>query len=155
MGQPSEKGLYLDIEGAYNYLLSKGIPAERIIGFGKSLGGAAVIDLASKNKLAGFITSSTFTSSKDMAKIIYPYLPYWIFSSRIDSLTKIKSITIPKLIIHSIDDDLVPYRIGEKLYQNAASPKEFAQIHGDHNNGFFESEAIVKEKIADFLKRLP
>lgn len=154
-GRPDEKGLYLDAQSAYNYLLSRGIRPEQIIGFGKSLGGAVIIDLAAKNKLAGLIVSGTFSSAKDMAKTVYPFLPYWVFSSRIDSLSKIKTLTIPKLIIHSIDDEMVPYKLGEKLYAAAAEPKEFAQIHGDHNNCFLDSAPILKEKITGFLTRLP
>lgn len=153
-GRPSEKGLYQDVQGAYNYLLSRKIASEQIIGYGESLGGAVIIELASKNRLAALIIDSTLSNAKDMAKIIYPLLPYWIFSSRLDSTNKIKSIMIPKLIIHSINDEIVPYKLGKKLYENAPEPKELLQIHGGHNTCFFESESILKEEIADFLKRL-
>lgn len=153
-GKPSEKGMYLDIQGAYDYLLSRKISPEQIIGYGESIGGAVIIDLASKNRLGGLITDSTLSSSKDMIKIIYPFLPYWIFSSRLDSLNKIKSINIPKLIIHSVNDEIVPYKLGQKLFEFAHEPKEFLRIRGGHNSCFFESETVLKEKIADFLNRL-
>lgn len=154
-GRPSEKGLYLDAQAAYDYLVSRKISPEQIIGFGKSLGGAVIIDLAYKNKLAALIISSAFSNGKDMAKIVYPFLPYWIFTSRFDSLNKIKSVSVPKLIIHSIDDEMIPYKLGEELYQGAAQPKEFLQIRGDHNSCFFISQEILKEKIADFIAGLP
>lgn len=153
-GKPSEKGMYLDVQGAYDYLLSRKISPEQIIGYGESIGGAISIDLASKNRLGGLITDSTLSSSKDMIKIIYPFLPYWIFSSRLDSINKIKSIKIPKLIIHSVNDEIVSYKLGQRLFENADDPKEFLQIHGGHNSCFFESEVILKEKIANFLNRL-
>lgn len=153
-GRPSEKGLYCDVQGAYNYLLSRKIMPEQIIGYGESIGGAVVIDLASKHRLRGLIVDSAISNAKDMVKIIYPFLPYWVFSSRWDSVNKIKSITIPKLIIHSINDEIVPYKLGRKLYEFAVEPKEFLQIRGGHNSCFFESEQILKEKISDFLKRL-
>lgn len=154
-GSPSEKGLYKDAQGAYNYLLSIGIKPENIIGYGESLGGSAIIDLAVNNKLAALITDSAISKAQDMAKIIYPFLPYWIFSVRLDSATKIKSITTPKLMIHSINDEIVPYRLGEKLYENAPQPKEFLKIHGGHNSSFFESGPVLKTKIAEFIKKLP
>lgn len=153
-GRPSEEGLYRDVQAAYKYLLSRGIKPEQIVGYGESIGGAVIIDLASQHKLKGLIIDSTMTNAKDMVKVIYPFLPYWIFATRWDSLNKIKSLTVPKLIIHSINDEIVPYKLGRKLYENASEPKEFFQIHGGHNSGFFESEAILKEKIADFLQRL-
>jgi fermentation-respiration switch protein FrsA (DUF1100 family) len=153
-GRPSEKGLYLDAQGAYNYLLSRGISFEQIIGYGESIGGAAIIDLAAKNKIKALISDSAPSSAKDMVEVIYPYLPYWVFSLRLDSLSKIKTIKAPKLIIHSVNDEIVPFKLGKKLYDYAAQPKEFLQIRGGHNSSFFESEALLKEKIADFLKRL-
>ncbi|MDD5156322.1 MAG: alpha/beta hydrolase [Candidatus Omnitrophica bacterium] len=152
---PSEKGLYEDAQGAYNYLLSTGVRPQDIIGYGESLGGSAIIDLASRNKLAALITDSAISSAKDMVKVIYPFLPYWVFSVRLDSVDKIKSITIPKLIIHSSNDEIVPYQLGEKLYEAAPQPKEFLKIHGGHNSGFFESEPLLKTKIAAFIKGLP
>lgn len=153
-GMPSEKGLYLDVQGAYHYLLLRNIKPEQIIGYGESLGGAVIIDLARKNKLRGLIVDSTVSNAKDMVKIIYPFLPYQVFSSRWDSINKIKLISVPKLVIHSINDEIVPYKLGRKLFESAPEPKEFLQIQGGHNSCFFESEAILKEKIANFLKRL-
>jgi len=168
-GAPSEKGLYNDVQGAYNYLLSRKdrpsptfegkalsrkIAPGQIIGYGESIGGAVIIDLASKDRLAALIIDSSISNAKDMVKIIYPFLPYWVLSSRWDSVNKIKSITIPKLIIHSINDEIVPYRLGRRLFESAPQPKEFLQIRGGHNSCFFESEGILKEKIADFLKGL-
>lgn len=154
-GRPSERGLYLDTQAAYDYLLSRGIPKEQIIGYGESLGGASIIDLAAKNKLKALIVESTFTTAKEMAKIIYPFLPSGVVSIRLDSLSKIKSINIPKLLIHSVDDEITPYRLGKKLFDNACQPKEFLPIRGAHNSAFFESQGILKEKITDFIKRLP
>ena len=154
-GAPSERGIYRDAKSAYDYLLSRKIKPEQIIGYGESIGGAVVIDLGYKNKMAGLIIDSAFSHAKDMAKIIYPFLPYWIFSSRFDSIGKIKSIKTPKLIIHSINDEIVPYKLGRKLYEAAAEPKEFLEVHGGHNSNFFESETIYREKIKDFVNKLP
>lgn len=153
-GRPSEKGFYLDIAAAYEYLVSQGIARENIIGYGESLGGAVIIDLAVKNAMAALIIDSSFTSAKDMIKFIYPFLPYWAFVSRFDSAYKIKTIGIPKLIIHSSNDEIVPFRLGRKLYDEAARPKEFLEIRGAHNSNFFESEDILKENIGNFIKRL-
>lgn len=153
-GRPSEKAVYVDVKGAYDYLLSRTIPPEQIIGYGESIGTAVIIDLAVKHKMRGLIIDSAMSSAKDMVKTIYPFLPYWVFSSRFDSENKIKAISIPKLIIHSINDEIVPFRLGKKLYDNAPKPKEFLQIHGGHNSCFFESEGILREKIADFLTRI-
>lgn len=151
-GSPSEEGIYKDVKGAYDYLLSRRIRPATIIGYGESLGGAVITDLALKEKLAGLITDSSITSVKDMVKKIYPFLPYWLFASRLDAESKIKSIAAPKLIIHSINDEIVPYAQGLKLFKAAAKPKEFLKIHGGHNSGFYECEDILKDKIGNFIR---
>lgn len=153
-GRPSEKGLYIDTKSAYDYLLSRTIIPEKLIGYGESLGGTFIIALALRNKMRALIVDSAFTSAADMVKHLYHFLPAWFFASRLDSLSKIKLINIPKLIIHSLNDEIVPYKLGQKLYNAAGQPKEFLQIHGGHNSCFFESESILREKIADFLKRI-
>jgi fermentation-respiration switch protein FrsA (DUF1100 family) len=154
-GRPSESGIYRDAQAAYDYLLSRKIPAERIIAYGESIGGAVAIDLASKNKVAALIVGDTMTSAKDMVREIFIIVPYWIFSSRFDSLSKIQKITVPKLMVHSINDEIVPYSLGRKLYNAAPEPKEFVKIRGGHNSCFFESNDIIREKITEFIKRLP
>jgi fermentation-respiration switch protein FrsA (DUF1100 family) len=153
-GNPSERNLYLDAKSAYDYLLSRGIKENQIIGYGESLGSAVIIDVAYRNKMRALIVEGGFSSGKDMAAHAFPFLPYWVFSIRLDSAGKIKSIDIPKLIIHSINDEIVPYRLARKLFEAAAEPKEFLQVSGGHNTCFYDSEAFLKEKVADFLNRI-
>lgn len=153
-GSPSEGGLYIDTKAAYDYLLSRSIPENQIIGFGESLGSAFIIDLAFRYKMRALIVEGSFSNAKDMARSAYPYLPYWLFSLRLDSESKIKSIKITKLIIHSLNDEIVPYKLGRKLYDAAVEPKEFLQIHGGHNSCFYDSEGLLRQKLADFLNRL-
>lgn len=153
-GKPYEKGLYLDAQAAYDYLLSKNISIPQIIGYGESLGGAVIVDLACKNKMQALILEGTFSSIKDMVEKTFPLLPYWIFSSRFDSTIKIKSLNIPKFIIHSINDEIVPYEIGAKLYEAAALPKEMLKVHGGHNSCFYESENLIREKVSGFIDNL-
>jgi len=153
-GAPSEKGLYLDTQAAYDYLLSMGIKPEGIIGYGESLGGSAIVNLAYHNKLSALIVDSAISSERDLVDAVYPFIPYWIFASRLDSVSRIKSIAVPKLIIHSVNDEIVPYSMGKRLYANAAPPKEFLEIRGSHNSCFFECKPQIKEKVAAFLKNL-
>jgi hypothetical protein len=153
-GRPSERGLYKDAEAAYRYLLSRGINSNQLIGYGESIGGAVIVDLASKEEMKAIILDSTLTSVKDMIKYAYPFVPYWLFSSRFDSEAKIKSIKIHKLIIHSLNDEIVPFQLGKKLYEVSPEPKDFLQIQGGHNSNFYESEELLRKKIGDFIERL-
>jgi len=153
-GDPSENGFYKDASAAYNYLIAKNISPERIVGYGESIGGAVIINLASQYKLKAIIVEGTFSSAKDMFKMASPFMPYWLFASRVDSLEKVKTLKTPKLFIHSIDDEIVPYPLGLKLYNAALPPKEFLQIRGGHNSAFFGTEVLLKRRIADFLNQL-
>ncbi len=153
-GRPSEKGLYLDTRAAYEYLVSRGIRQEEIIGYGESIGSAAIIDLASTQPIAALITEGAFSSGKDMARNAFPFLPYWIFSLRLDSERKIKSVKIHKLLIHSLNDEIVPFEMGSKLYNAAPEPKEFLKVQGGHNSCFFDSQELLKEKMSEFLAKV-
>lgn len=154
-GSPSENGLYLDAEVVYDYLINvKNIPPQKTIVFGESLGSAVAVDLAYKHDLAGVIVEGGFTSVKDMAKRIFPFIPAFIYASKFDSLEKIKNIKSPKLIFHSVDDEIVPFEFGEKLFHTAAKPKEFVKIRGGHNDAFFISQEVVVSKIDEFISRI-
>jgi len=154
-GTPSEPGLYKDVAAAYNYLVTgRKISGDNNILYGESIGGAVAIDLARKVKVRALITEETFTSIKDMAKIAYPFLPYFIFSSRFDCVSKIKEVTCPKLIIHSTDDEIVPFYLGEKLFNAAKPPKKLLRIKGSHNTAFLDSKEQFTEGIKSFLDSL-
>lgn len=154
-GVPSESGLYLDADAAYNYLTRKiGISKPGLIIYGESIGGAVAIDLARKRSVSALITEETFTSIKDMSGMAYPFLPYFIFSSRFDAISKIRNVSCPKLMIHSIDDEIVPFHLGEKLYDAARPPKKFLKLRGGHNTAFLESEEQFREGIKSFLDDL-
>jgi fermentation-respiration switch protein FrsA (DUF1100 family) len=154
-GNPSERGLYQDALFAYRYLLSqRGIDAEKIVIYGKSIGANVAVDLASRVKAAVLISESGFSSAYDMGRKLFPYLPIkWIITVKFDAQNKIRNITIPKLIIHSEEDEIVPFKLGRKLFEAAAQPKEFYPMKGTHNEAvlMFKDEYIAR--LNDFLNR--
>ncbi len=152
-GHPTEKGIYLDAQGAYDYLLTrKDIDHSRIVAYGASLGGVVMVDLATKRKLAALIVESTLTSAKDMARRIYPFLPTFMMGIQLDTISKIGHIAIPKLFIHSKEDRTVPFSMGKKLYQTACDPKIFLLSYGGHNDGILINDARVRNGFSQFLK---
>jgi fermentation-respiration switch protein FrsA (DUF1100 family) len=154
-GQPSEKGLYQDLRAAHSYVVAEEkVPARDIILYGESIGGAVAIDLARRSEEGALITEDTFTSVKDMAGMAFPLVPNFIFSSKYDSLSKIKDVACPKLIIHSIDDEIVPFRQGEKLYAAAKEPKRFLKLRGSHNTAFMESDKEYVEGLKEFINKI-
>ncbi|MCX7927629.1 MAG: alpha/beta hydrolase [Candidatus Omnitrophica bacterium] len=154
-GSPSELGTYLDAIAAYEYLVkTKRIPPEKIVLYGKSLGAAVAIDLASKVKAGALISESGFSSIVNLAKDIYKFIPLWLFvTQKYDSLKKVGTITMPKLFIHSKNDEIVPFKHAQMLFTAAKEPKELYVMQGGHNDAFYIYNQECMLKISDFLKR--
>jgi uncharacterized protein len=154
-GVPSEQGLYKDINAAYGYLVEhRGISPGDIILYGESIGGGVVIELARAKPVGALIAEAAFTSVKDMARMAFPLVPHVVFASRFDNLDKIEGIKCPKLIIHSVDDEIVPFAQGQRLFAAAAAPKTFLELRGGHNTAFWDSEEEYKSGIRDFIASL-
>lgn len=71
-----------------------------------------------------------------------------------DSLGKIKNIKVPKLFLHSAGDEVIPIKLGKKLYQAALEPKYFVEVSGDHNDIYFDSKGKYLLSIIAFLDKL-
>lgn len=154
-GRPSEKGIYTDAQTSYDYLKATlKIPANRIILFGESLGTAVAVHLAEKNQVRAIILAGGFTSAAQLSRRVYPFLPTFFLTSRFDSLSVIDKIQVPKLFIHSVNDEIVPFDMGLKLFQAAAAPKEFFEIHGGHNDAFVTDRENLKKRMHAFFESL-
>lgn len=157
-GRPSEKGLYKDAKAAYKYLTKElNTNKDKIIIYGNSIGGNVAIDLASKVEAGALISNSAFTSAVDMGKRIYFFLPVkllqWLISIEYDAKRKIENINIPKLIIHSKDDEIIPYEQGKTLYKTAPEPKDFFKMRGGHNEAFWLQKDEYSNRIENFVKK--
>lgn len=154
-GRLTEEGFYLDANAAYNYLVNiRRIRPEEIILYGESLGAAVVIDLAAKVKVSSLIVEGAFSGGRDMAVKIYPFLPAFLFSNKFNSLKKIKKVKAPKLFIHSINDEIVPFALANKLYQAASGPKELIELIGSHNTAFLDAKEKYVSSIRLFIEKL-
>lgn len=134
-GEPSEAGLYADAEAAYRHLVARGERAERIILLGESLGGGPAVELASRLPVGGVILMGPFTGARDMASRVMPLLPVrWFMRTRFDNLARIGSVEAPVRIIHSRDDEIVPYEMAERLFAAAREPKTLVTLEGAGHN---------------------
>lgn len=140
-GRPSEQGTYLDAEAAWRYLVEEWqVPAGRMFFFGRSLGGAVATYLAQVHPPRALILESTFTSAPDIAAHHLPFVPARpLVRFRYDTLARLPGINCPVLVVHSPDDEVIPYSHGRRLFAAAPEPKEFLEIHGGHNEGFLVS----------------
>lgn len=155
-GKPSEQRCYADIEAMWRYLTqARAIPPEKIVLFGRSLGGGATAHLAARVKPAAVVLESTFTSMPEAAHAAFPWFPAkWIVRHQFPNAENVKKISAPLLIVHSRQDDVIPFRHGETLFRNTNEPKTFLEISGVHNNGFVTSETLYRQGWEDFLAPL-
>ena len=155
-GEPSEKGLYQSATAAWQYLVSdKKINPENIIIFGRSLGGAVAVDLASRVKAGGVVLESTFSSVRDVVDIAFPILSDFIYLRySFNSFHKIKKVAAPVLVVHSPDDRVIPFVTGQKLFSAVKSEKKFLQIEGGHNDGFMQSIKPYMRTLRSFIYSL-
>lgn len=157
-GKPTEQGTYLDASAAYKWLIKeKKIKREDMIIFGRSLGGSIAAELAGKVEAASLVVESSFTSYVAMGKKFYWYMPVkWFARYRYNTLEYIKAVKCPVMVIHSPDDDIIPFEFGRQLYIAADEPKKFVEISGGHNDGFLVSAELYKSewlKWLDFLEK--
>ena len=139
-GKPSEKGVYSDGEGALAYLRSReDIDHDRLVLFGRSLGGCVVAELATRNRTKGVIIESSFTSVDAMSAHTRPTLTRFIptrllVRSRFDSISKMPRIHSPVMIVHGDRDVTVPIHMGRELFEAANEPKRFYEIKGANHD---------------------
>jgi hypothetical protein len=155
-GKPSEQGTYFDARAAYDWLVNeKQTRPETIIAFGRSLGGTVAAELAGKVKVGSLVVESAFTSYVAIGRKFYWYMPVkWFARYSYDTLAYIKKVQCPVLVIHSADDEIIPFEFGRQLYAVANEPKEFIEISGRHNDGFLISADAYKAGWLNWLKFL-
>jgi len=153
-GSPSETGTYRDARAAWDWLLARGVAPGRIVVFGRSLGGAVGAWLAAQPDVrpAGLIVESCFTSGVDMARRLYPWLPArWITRLKYPARDYVAAAESPVMVIHSRDDEIIPFDMGRALFDAAPQPKIFFELRGDHSAGFWLSRDRYVPALETFL----
>ena len=158
-GSPSEGATRADARAAFDWLArGRGMEPDRIVLFGRSLGGAVAAGLAAELAAegvqpAGIILESTFTSVGDMGAAMYPWFPVRrLVRDRYDSREALAGLRIPALFGHSPDDDVVPFALGRDLYESYGGPKTFLPMRGGHNRGYAAMGAAYTEPLGRFLR---
>ena len=154
-GKPSEAGTYRDVDAAWHYLLDeRRLAPQGIVIAGRSLGAAVAADLASRTAPAAVVLESAFMSVPAMAAEIYPWLPSRLPGLyRYDNQAKLARITRPLLIVHSRDDEIVPFAHAATLFAEAGRPKQLLELQGGHNDGILISQAEYIRGLEGFLAR--
>jgi uncharacterized protein len=154
-GTPSEDGITIDLKKFAEHLAGT-LPANaRTVALGRSLGGAIAAKFATLYPIDGIILESTFNRMVDVGKKAFPYLPIsFLLRERYDSEEILRSLNKPVLVIHSQDDEVIPFELGKRLFAAAIGEKSFVEIEGSHNSGFEISEGTLRVAYRDFFDRL-
>lgn len=152
-GKPSEEGTYRDALAAWNHLTQeRRIPAQHIVLFGESLGGSIAAWLAERHPPRALVIYAAFTSVRDMAKTLYPFLPTGLIARyRYDTRAALARVHSPLLILHSTEDEIIPYSHAQELLAIAPEPKKLVPLRGGHNDAIFVSGDIFEQALKEFL----
>ena len=156
-GRASEAGLNLDAEAAWSYLRDElELSPDDIVIFGRSLGGAIAARLASQGQPHALIVESAFTSVPDIASELYPWLPVrWLSRMRHATADYVTGVRRPVLVIHSRDDEIIPYHHGERIFGAANEPRTLLTIRGSHNDAWIRDESNYINGLRSFLAESP
>ena len=152
-GWPSEAGLYRDAAAAWSHLTgSRGLVPSQVVVFGRSLGGAVAAQLASKVQPGAVILESSFNSARDVARVLFPLLSRLVYLRyEFPVADHLANVERPALILHSPEDEIMPYRLGERLFAAAREPKQMVDLRGDHTGGFLLSQPAYEGALDTFL----
>lgn len=155
-GRPSEQGVYVDAETAWAWLVEdQGIDAGEIILFGRSMGAAIAAELGRRVNAGGLILESSFTSVPDIGAEVYWWLPVRLLARiRFPTVEYVAESNAPVLIVHSPDDEIIPFAHAERIFEAAPEPKSLLEMRGDHNTGFLMSRDIYRDGLDRFLNEV-
>jgi fermentation-respiration switch protein FrsA (DUF1100 family) len=150
-GKPSERGLYLDGEAAWQWLRERsdqwGLPASVL---GKSLGSAVAAHIATVASPSSVILDSALASVRDVASAHVPWLPRWLIPKVYETLERAPSISCPVLMIHGGTDRLAPLDQSLRLYDLIRAPKIHLVI-GEARHNDIDSYARYHRWVLGFL----
>ncbi len=149
-GRPTEEGTYRDAVAAYDHLRERGCTS--IAAYGESLGVAVSIELARRREVTALVLESGFTSIPEMGRLAYPWLPSGRLARvQYDNRVKIGALEARLLLLHSPEDEIVPFAQAEALLAAAPPGTELVPTSGGHNDGGYLREARWVQAVASFL----
>jgi uncharacterized protein len=155
-GFPSEAQVYADAQTAWIYLTQqRRINPKQILIYGHSLGGAIAIDLATKHpEASGLIVESSFTSISNMVQrdpkfAIFPI--DLLLHQKFDSISKVRSLTMPVLYMHGTADSVIPSSMSQQLFDATTSSKKIVLIpNGGHSNNATVNRSLYFSAVQNF-----
>lgn len=152
-GRPTERGVYRDAIAAWDFLANHPeIDSTRIAVYGRSIGAAVALYLATERPVRAVVLESAFTSGKDMAKEHYALVPTSFVTLRLNNLDRAEKLSAPLMVFHGMDDWIAPVEMGRLVAD--AGRGEFVMLQGaGHNDTYDVGGDLYRTKMHDFLQR--
>ncbi len=149
---PSEEAIYSDAEAALWHLHNGlGVSTEHVVLQGQSLGSGVAVEMAKRGHGARLVLLSPFTSVADVAARVAPFLPArLIVRDHFDNYAKAPGLTLPVLVVHGTDDEVIPFELGERL-SKAFPTATLMRVSGAHHNDLFVRDGrAILDRIFEF-----
>lgn len=155
-GRPTEAGLYADGRAALDFLEAEGVPRDRLVLYGESLGTGVAVRLAAERgedqPVGAVVLEAPYTSIAAVAQRHYFYLPaYWLVKDRFDAEAWIGRIDAPLYVFQGERDSIIPIRFGRALFAAAREPKEAKWLPRAGHNDLYDHGAA--SGVIDFVER--
>lgn len=155
-GSAEEDALYRAAQANYDWLLEQGYSPQKIVIVGQSLGSGVATWLASRNEAAGLILEAAYTGMDDMGQKQFPFLPAKLLAKdRYRSIDRIDQINMPLSWIHGTADQLIPFAMGQRLFDAAKGPKTAHPVKGGGHNDLWQRgiDRIIRERAGRFVSQ--
>ena len=156
-GHPTEAGLALDVRAALRFLGNDaGLPLDRLLYYGESLGSAVVAELATEHPPAGIVLRSPFTDLASVGRVHYPFLPVRaLLRDRYPVAEQVARLTVPTTVVYGSDDLIVPPGQSRAVAAAAAGPTRVVEIEGaGHNDRVLLDGAVLIAAIVSLAERV-
>lgn len=157
-GKPSESGMYRDADAAYQYLVDdRKIDPKTIISFGQSLGTAVASNLASRRPVGAVVLEAPFPSAPVLARKMFWFLPgiHFFVLGQLDTAARLQEARTPLLVVHCTQDRVIPFELGQTVYNGAPEPKRFLRIENIcHEESSIVAPQHYREALDAFLATL-
>ena len=152
-GHPTEENNVADAIASYDYLAKRGVSPEQIVVYGESLGSGQAVRLAAARPVAAVVLESPLTSTVDVARATYFWLPLrLLIADQFNNERNIRAVPVPVLILHGEEDEVIPVEMGWRVYRAANEPKKIELFPRGGHVDLFNHGAW--EKIRAFLNSL-
>lgn len=153
-GYPTEAGIYNDARAAIGYAINTlKLPDNKLIYFGESLGSGVAIQMATELPPALLMLEAAYTSVETRSAELYRFLlgVRYLVLDKYDSLSKIKNVNSPILMLHGGKDMTIPIHHGQTLFAAANEPKRII-IYKDVNHTDYTPEQIITPLLEETRK---